>query len=248
MLAQFIKDNEQWLMERILMYARQRGYTKYTSTLLEAWRVSILGMSNAIVKVYEEQGDELLEFGPEDKLGDSPFAEFGIKEARFHRERGISLQMFLGLYKYYRYSFVDLVRTMDVSREEMIHYEQYVERVFDLIEIAFSSEWSGLGADNQILSLQQSNRQMTNEKNKYLTLFESLSFPAFLIDKSGVIDNLNQPATKLVGSRYEPGGLYYGTEEDTNDIRSRRLTDFFPWLGDSLKVFWEVMAGLEVLR
>ncbi len=142
MLAQFIKDNEQWLMERILMYARQRGYTEYTSTLLEAWRVSIAGMSNAIVKVYEEQGDEFLEFGPEDKLGDSPFAEFGIKEARLHRERGISLQMFLGLYKYYRYSFVDLVRTMDVSREEMIHYEQYVERVFDLIEIAFSSGWS----------------------------------------------------------------------------------------------------------
>ncbi len=78
---------------------------------------------------------------------------------------------------------------------------------------------------------------MTNEKNKYLTLFESLSFPAFLIDKAGVIDNLNQPATKLIGSRYEPGGLYYGTEEDTNDIRSRRLTDFFPWLGDSLKDF-----------
>lgn len=245
MLAQFIKENEQWLMERILKYAREQGYTEYTSTLLEAWRVSIVGMSDAIVKVLELQGEKLLEFGPEDQFGDNPFAEFGIKEARLHRNRGISLQMFLGLYKYYRYSFVDLVRTMDVPHEKMVHYEQYVERVFDLIEIAFSSEWSGLGADNQILSLQQSNREMTNEKNKYLTLFESLSFPAYLINQDGVIDNLNQPATALIGTKYGPGGLYYGPDEDVNEIRSRKLTSFFPWLKESLTDF---LGGEERAR
>lgn len=226
MLAQFIKQNEHWLMERILQYARQQGYTKYTSTLLEAWRVSIVGMSDAIVHVLEEQGESLLEFGPDERVGETPFAAFGIMEARRHRERGISLQMFLGLYKYYRYSFIDLIRTMNVPYDKMVHYERYVERVFDLIEIAFCSEWTGLDTDNQILAMQQRNRDMTNEKNKYLTLFESLSFPVYLIDNDGRIDDLNQPGAELVGDKLGPGGLYYGQDVGIERIRTQKLTFF----------------------
>jgi hypothetical protein len=37
--------NEVLLRSKILTYARDRGYTKYTSTLFEAWRFSIAGTS-----------------------------------------------------------------------------------------------------------------------------------------------------------------------------------------------------------
>ncbi|MGD8971534.1 MAG: hypothetical protein PVG01_08985 [Desulfobacterales bacterium] len=36
-----LKDNEDWLMQRILDYAKRQGYAAYTSTLKEAWRLSI---------------------------------------------------------------------------------------------------------------------------------------------------------------------------------------------------------------
>ncbi|QJB57187.1 ATP-binding protein [Pseudodesulfovibrio sp. zrk46] len=239
MLADFIKSNEQWLMERVLSYATQQEYTKYTSTLVEAWRVSIVGMSDAIVQVIDKQGEELLEFGPNDRFSKIEFAAFGIKEAQLHRKRGISLQMFLGLYKYYRYSFIDLIRTMNISSEKMDHYEKFVERVFDLIEIAFCSEWAGLEADNAILELQKNNREMTNEKNKYLTLFESLDVPVFLINNEGNIDNLNPSAATLIGEKIKEGGVYYGIGEILDRIKLQPLSSFFPWLDDVLRSFFE---------
>jgi len=36
-----LKDNEDWLMQRILDYAKRQGHVAYTSTLKEAWRLSI---------------------------------------------------------------------------------------------------------------------------------------------------------------------------------------------------------------
>jgi hypothetical protein len=42
---EFIKlliNNEDWLMERILQYAKDHEFTKYTSTLQEAWRLNFI--------------------------------------------------------------------------------------------------------------------------------------------------------------------------------------------------------------
>ena len=38
-LSQLLPASEEWLMERILWYADQFDYTRYTSTLKEAWRL-----------------------------------------------------------------------------------------------------------------------------------------------------------------------------------------------------------------
>ena len=102
-LKEFVSRHEDWLMGRILYYAKQRGYAKYTSTLKEAWRLSISGLSNSFIEALNTKGDDL-EFGPDEDYINDPAAQFGIIEAKRHRERGISLGMFLGLMKYYRQS------------------------------------------------------------------------------------------------------------------------------------------------
>ncbi|MEW6719736.1 MAG: PAS domain-containing protein [Thermodesulfobacteriota bacterium] len=43
--------------------------------------------------------------------------------------------------------------------------------------------------------------------NKYLTLFESLPMPAFLLDREGMIDNANRAAAELLGEVEPPGFL-----------------------------------------
>lgn len=40
-----IQGHEDWLMRRILEYAKRQGYAEYTSTLEEAWRLSIQQLS-----------------------------------------------------------------------------------------------------------------------------------------------------------------------------------------------------------
>ncbi len=51
-LIKYINDHEDWLMDRILDYAQKRDYTKYASTLKEAWRLSISGLSKSLVEFF----------------------------------------------------------------------------------------------------------------------------------------------------------------------------------------------------
>ena len=47
-LPLLLAREEPWLMERVLAHAKAQGYTAYTSTLVEAWRASIDGLTVAI--------------------------------------------------------------------------------------------------------------------------------------------------------------------------------------------------------
>jgi hypothetical protein len=69
---------------------------------------------------------------------------------------------------------------------------------------------------------------MINEKNKYLTVFESLSHPVFLLGPDQRVDNLNQAAAALVSGPLPSGSTHY-----SDTWRGKPL----PWLNDELKSF-----------
>lgn len=170
-LKTLLLSNEEWLMERILHYARQTDFTTYTSTLQEAWRLSISGLTSSIVAAL----DKFLtppELHPEYQFDSDPISRFGVIEARKHRQRGISLAMFLCLFKYYRLTYLDLVSERTSSKLDTSTAATFLQRIFDIIEIAFTVEWAGSKDDQNIQQLQIMNRRMTNEKNKYLTIFD----------------------------------------------------------------------------
>jgi PAS domain S-box-containing protein len=210
-LRDLIGGSESWLVRRVIAYARDRGYTKYTSTLEEAWRASIAGLSASLIELLSGSGAPL-DLSPDDDFSSDPLSAFGVLEARRHRERGVTLPMFLGLMKYYRQSYVDLVREAGFPREDEEAYRRIVERFFDRVEVAFVTEWERTSGEERVAELSAVNRAMTNEKNKYLTLFESLPTPAFLLDREGRIDNANHAAAELLGGDAIPGGQYYAAE------------------------------------
>lgn len=231
-----LQANESWLMERILSYAKKQGYAQYTSTLLEAWRVSVHGLIEAVVAGAAVYGNDLPEFWPEEKFEEDPVTQFGVEQARLHRQRGISLSMYLGLYKYYRYTFQDFVQSLDVPQEKKDWYHAFVERCFDRIEIAFCNQWSSLKESRAVEELQEANRAMTNEKNKYLTLFESLDLPALLLDENGVVENVNIAAAELVGKEMTPGEVYYSLQ-CSDEIRGKAVIEILPWLRREVDAF-----------
>lgn len=108
-LYDIVQNGEDWLMAQILQYAIRRDYAKYTSTLTESWRLSISGLSASLLAAIDS-GREDLGLDPDEDYRDDPAAAFGIEEARRHRERGVDIGMFLGLLKYYRESYLDLLR------------------------------------------------------------------------------------------------------------------------------------------
>jgi len=91
-----VAGSEDWLMRRVLNYAKKRDYARYISTLAEAWRLSIAGLSAPLLKAWH-LSDQPPELGPDDNYTRDPIAAFGMLEAQRHRARGVSLSMFLCL-------------------------------------------------------------------------------------------------------------------------------------------------------
>jgi hypothetical protein len=242
-LAEILRKHENWLMQRVLGYAKELGFTKYTSTLEEAWRLSISGLTASLSDAIATF-DRPPNLGPDDDYPNDPLARFGLVEAQRHRQRGLTLAMFLGLLKYYRQSYVDLITlqtgaTVDADR-------RFIDRCFDRIEVAIAQEWATLDPSQRHDELAASNRSVTNEKNTYLTVFESLADPVLMLGRDDRLVNLNHAASLLVDPAHVPGGHYYQTyvSGDTPaPIRAslckmcidQPVAQVFPWLAPILR-------------
>ena len=212
-LTSILSSNEDWLMERILGYAKERGYSAYTSTLKEPWRQSISGLTSSLNEA-AIAFNQVPEMGPDEDFTHDPSSRFGLAEAQRHRERGVALGMFLGLMKYYRQAYLDLIETQGLCSEEKDRFTHFIRRVFDRIEIAFCVEWAGGDEPGEIRDLQLANRVMTNEKNKYLTMFESIPNPVFMLNQGRKIDNMNLAAAGLFKAGAVAGAQYYCVSRD----------------------------------
>lgn len=213
-LRKLIAKNEDWLIDRVVAYAKTQGYTEFTSTLKEAWRASICGLSDplmAALDIYPAPP----EICADDDFARNPIAAFGVEQAKHHRARGVTLNLFLGLTKYYRQAYLDLVMEQRFPRADQELYRLFLERFFDLVELGFCTEWSNATEGEKLAETQEQNRLITNEKNKYLTIFESLNDPVILFDDTGAVQNVNHAAHELFIGPNDPGAAYYGSSEDS---------------------------------
>jgi len=163
-LVELFADKQVWLMERILKYAKAHGYSRYTSTLVEAWRISIAGLSAAIAEGFLILGAGKLDISVDTSWTDDPVARFALEEARRHRERGIPLGMFLGFFTYYRQAYQDVIREFLPPGEERDLQEQAIIRLFDRMSVAFCVEWAALGGQKAQDDMAATLRETINEK------------------------------------------------------------------------------------
>ena len=232
-LKDLVLNHQSFLIKRTLEYARLHNYVKYTSTLEEAWVKSISGLSEALLRCISM--GEIPEIDvDQDNLHD-PITSFGVMEAQLHRHRGIRLEMFLGLMKYYRQSYLDLIIESISQREKRNLYLLWVNRFFDRNEIAFCVEWIGLPSDAVNSELQAANRKLANEKNKYLTIFESIPAPIVLLDAKKNLRNMNYAAQQLLHQGMKsPGYIYYNDSQQF--IKGETV---LPWIVDEIRDFYE---------
>ncbi len=229
----FILESEEWLMDQILSYAKQQDYSKYTSTLKEAWRLSISGLSNALISSITADIKDL-ELSPEEDYTMDPAASFGILEAKRHRERGVNLSMFLGLMKYYKQSYMDLINNGVVSGACKNTCKLKVERFFDRIELGFCAEWCAQTENHKLEELQNKNREIINEKNRYLTIFETIHAPVVLIDEENMIENYNQAWAELFEESSIPGSIYYNDDSTFRKKLPWFVDDIFPFMRNNI--------------
>jgi len=149
------------------------------------------------------------------------------------------LKMFLGLMKYYRQAYIDLIKNFIPDADDEAHCNLFLNRIFDRIEIGFCTEWASEDESNSLSELQKSNRLMTNEKNKYLTIFESIPNPVILLNREGKIDNLNFAAVKLFKDNLSPGSQYYRIKDDMTPeyLCGMDFYKLLPWLKSEVEQF-----------
>ena len=208
-LRDLIASSENWLTARVIQYAKERGYTPFTSTLEQAWLASIRGLSAPLIAALDEGNS----FSPVEAFADyahDPIAHYGIEAARRHRTRGITLGLFLGSMKSYRETYQDLAATLDAPAAVRDKNRRTIDSFFDRMEVGFCDEWSRNPGEEQFEQLRVQNRTTINEKNKYLTIFESLMNPVILIDDRGEVENANHAAMTLFAGEAPPGVSYYG--------------------------------------
>jgi|GEM_PF-1349713 len=220
--AKLVVTSEEWLVERILTRVHECGFSPNAPTLTRARQLAVAGITSALLETLE--GDELpLEIRADDIKANDLAVAFAVRKARTHRSRGVPLGMFIALLKLYRQSYLDLVEMGGFGAEDAFLWRSLVERFFDRIEVALCTEWGSLTDHDRLRELQDENRALTNEKNKFLTIFESLKEPVILLDNHNRIGMLNHAATELFCGPCVPGAGYYG---------SLHVGEEVPWLGE----------------
>lgn len=166
-LAELIAGSDAFLVDRVVSYAHRMGYSRYTPADPAVWKISVAGLSAGLVSALNKSTE------PSELLADLDFAadsitSFGIEAARKHRARGVSLQMFLGLMKYFRQSYHDLVDDAGWSGTYCHWAHRYLERYFDKVELGFIAEWERSAAafnlrQEELLMARNADLTATNE-------------------------------------------------------------------------------------
>lgn len=167
-LAELIVAGEETLIRKVISYAEQRGYARYTPDDVTVWQKAVQGFSRGIVGALAHSV-VIPELSPElDPLHDTITA-FGIEQASKHRSRGVTLEMFLGLMKYFRQSYHDLVEDSGMESSSASWAHGYIERYFDRVELGFIAEWERSASElrrahEELLLARNAELQAANEK------------------------------------------------------------------------------------
>lgn len=153
-LADLIVSGENLLVEKVLLYAAQVGYSRYTPSDKKSWRKAVKGLSNGLIEALSKSNG-IPELSPELDFTNDSITAFGVEQARKHRSRGVTLEMFLGLMKYFRQSYQDYLAHCDLGREKISWVRTFVDRYFDRIELGFMAEWERAAAELNVRHEQQ---------------------------------------------------------------------------------------------
>lgn len=247
-LKELLASHENWLMKRLFHYAIARGYAEGSAALEEAWRNCVVGISGAITQGIDTRYPDM-EFGPEHDFRSDPLCRFIIATAKRHRARGVNQQMFHGLMVYYREAWLDLVRYAGFQKDYEDECLHVVGRMFDRFMIALCAEWAESDYGRQIEELQARNRELVVEKNRFMTIFESVPNPIFIIDDEKLIVNQNLPASQMLDVAHEHGGQYYYAETKNSDALTglttvgKSFNGFFPSLAGDIDAFMSGSAS-----
>lgn len=205
-LTEYFCSQQERLVDRSIQIAKDNGYAPYTTTIRAAWVEAIQSVTRCLGTYLAASGT-----GPDGAIAtrdyqhDARFSEMR-RIARLHRSLGITLQLYLGLFKHFRNIYLDAARAAP-ARSSCL--DRRITDFFDEAELSIAADWTDSTDEQRIRELQARTRSVTLDKDRYFAVFESLRNPAFLLDRSHVLVNANQAAAELFLGDAEAGEIIY---------------------------------------
>ncbi len=222
---ELIVNNEDWLMQCVLYYAKKFNYDEYIYTQEGAWSISVNELSNALITKASQSGKVVPELNPHTEPEDDPLSVFGKTLAAKQISGTNRISVLLGLLKYYRQSFMDLVETSIIDDHNNNHYKLFTERCFDTIEISFCNEWLILSGGKKQKNIIQPQTSTFSSNNVYHTIFENSYTPIVFLDENNRIINYNFAAAEIFISANTTDSYQENSRESLKQL-NEKLQEF----------------------
>ena len=136
-LNKLIIEHEEWLIKRMLFYAEKHQFLKHLKNPNDAFQRSMKELSQSIGIIIEK--NKIPELNSDDDYSIDPLYAYGISEAKRQKMFDINLEISLGLFKYYRQSYIDLIINSDLKNKNTEDYRLLInQRKYRLLPPWFS--------------------------------------------------------------------------------------------------------------
>ncbi len=197
------------LVEQAIAVAKTYGYAQYTTTIRAAWVEAIETLTSALGRYL----DSPLAVGrglhaEADYVRDPRFEPLRANAKR-HRSMGVTLQLYVGLFKHFRNLYLDSVGRLPGGAAVRTGAADQVAAFFDAAELSIVSDWAEDSEEERLQELQARARSIALDKDRYFSIFESLRDPALLLDRQRLLVNANQAAAALFVDEAGAGEIVY---------------------------------------
>jgi PAS domain S-box-containing protein len=208
LLTDLIVRNEDRLLAQVLSLAETNGYFRFVPGTPEVWRATLRGLSGSMLQAL--RSDPSPPSLTTDDVGrDDGLCAFGVVEARKRRREGMPPGIFLGLVKFFRQAYLDLVRSAGMPREEEEGHLRYIERFFDRNEVAVCVSWTSESVSGQFAELRQEHEEISRiynlvetAKKEWEGTIDRVDDMLFLADPDRRIRRCNRTFREFVGRSY----------------------------------------------
>lgn len=116
-----------------------------------------------------------------------------------HRLRGVTPEMFIGCLKTLVHSVTELLQEMGAPEGTTTQAVACLRIYADAMELALIAHWGALTQQDELSRMDESNRQLTLQKNRFENIFATTSDLVLVTDAAGCVEEANAAARALLG-------------------------------------------------
>lgn len=208
-LLGYLVGQQDALVEQAIAVAKSYGYAQYTTTIRAAWVEAIETLTSALGRYLDSPLAVDVGLHAEADYVRDPRFEPLRANAKRHRSMGVTLQLYVGLFKHFRNLYLDCVGRLEGDAAVRRRAVGQVAAFFDAAELSIVSDWAEDSEEERLQELQARARSITLDKDRYFSIFESLRDPALLLDRDRLLVNANQAAAALFVDEAGAGEIVY---------------------------------------